>query len=1049
MGNQHSAASAHRARKNVHWKTAGRPAAPGKPDIVPLQSEEEPNAITLRWAAPAHDGGAALRGYQVECNRLGAAEWVRTAPPVVQRPELLLSGLQPPHRYQFRVAALNAVGRSDYSELSDVLAVGERTPLRPPAFTRRLEDVTALENDKTEFRVEFEGAPPPVIAWFKDDYEIFSSRRTAIATTDAASVLVFHQTLPSDEGEVKCTATNRAGHAVTRARLLLEAAPKLRYPRQYEDGLLYEVNETIVLKTTVVGKPPPAVEWRHDGRPLATDERVQIVTTPRLSTLKIAAARRSDRGEYQVSARNAIGEDAAAFLVTVTAPPQPPRGVTVARQVDKSVTLAWRAPEDDGGCRVGNYVVEYYRSGWDVWLKATASRQTSVTLFDLIEGSEYRFRVKAESPYGMSAPSAESAPVRIPGEAADMDFLAVESRIINEALTRREGEAPPVSPAPRRKRTSAPSSPLPSPLSSPLPAAAPPSPPPPRKQKRASLPGDATSNEFMLVLYPDNAKTENKSEKRKSFQLDLEDALSPPPISLSAPELRSRSVLPFKALRNAVSSTELLHERAMARFYKAVALKERQKEEKQNEKPPQIEPNHIPYNNVDRNHSSDQKPQIIEETKMLQMPEIVIKQDSFEDNKLKPPTPRQNSDNSDKWQQISFEEDYTASTVSTDGDYTDEDEVDSLTEEIGREGQLAEEEVYHPRNKTALPQPVDETIDEEEEEEEREPVKPLPLLDPNFVPKPILKKRVLPTPVPTLPARTVNANKKVEPNKKQETDTEDNQKKEEKMTLFKKIKQKPFSFLNKKDIDKSTKAPTEAKEEKSTKKVEKTVDKYDDEGRTVIDYYGNIVKEYGTPKRPTTPLYLNTEDLKQVAEQQSNKEATNDNNNVPDKPPEPKQPKKKQVKKVSENKVNSVKKKRILPKEKQKPQKDKPKEEKLEKPNQQLNNSTVKKSEKPPGTRTEDTRVLLKTTERATVVIPIDYKELEERAKVNVRSAIDYTVDICLLLLAFWVYFFKDERLAIPFLILIIYRQLQETIFRNIPEWIGRHTPQWLKKKTS
>nr|XP_034839242.1 titin [Maniola hyperantus] len=1044
MGNQHSAASAHRARKNVHWKTAGRPAAPGKPDIVPLQSEEEPNAITLRWAVPPHDGGAALRGYQVECNRLGAAEWVRTAPPVVQRPELLLSGLQLPHRYQFRVAALNAVGRSDYSELSDVLVVGEHTPLRPPAFTRRLEDVTALENDKTEFRVEFDGAPPPVVAWFKDDYEIFSSRRTAIATTDAASVLVFHQTLPSDEGEVKCTATNRAGHAVTRARLLLEAAPKLRYPRQYEDGLLYEVNETIVLKTTVVGKPPPAVEWRHDGRPLAADERVQITTTPRLSTLKIAAARRSDRGEYQVSARNAIGEDAAAFLVTVTAPPQPPRGVTVARQVDKSVTLAWRAPEDDGGCRVGNYVVEYYRSGWDVWLKATASRQTSVTLFDLIEGSEYRFRVKAESPYGMSAPSAESASVRIPGEAADMDFLAVESRIINEALTRREGEAPPVSPAPRRKRTSAPPSPLP--------AAAPRSPPPPRKQKRASLPGDAASNEFMLVLYPDSAKAEDRTEKRKSFQLDLEDALSPPPISLSAPELRSRCVLPFKALRNAVSSTELLHERAMARFYKAVALKERQKEQKQNEKPPQSEPNHIPYNNVDRNHTSDQKPQITEETCKVQMPEIVIKQDSFEENKLKPPTPRQNSDNSDKWQHMSFEEDYTASTVSTDGDYTDEDEVDSLTEEIGREGQLAEEEVYHPRNKTTLPQPVDETIDEEEEEEEREPVKPLPLLDPNFVPKPILKKRVPPIPVPTSPARTINANKKVESNKKQEKEIEDNQKKEEKMTLFKKIKQKPFSFPKmgtKKDIDKSTKAPTEAKEDKSTKKVEKIEDKYDDEGRTVIDYYGNIVKEYGTPKRPTTPLYLNTADLKQVAEQQSKKEAKKDNSNVADKPSETEQPKKKQVNKVSENKVNSVKKKRIVRKEKHKLQKEKQREEQSDKPNQQLYNSTVKKSQKPPVTRTEDTRVLLKTTERATVVIPIDYKELEERAKVNVRSAIDYAVDVCLLLLAFWVYFFKDERLAIPFLILIIYRQLQETIFRNIPEWIGRHTPQWLKKKTS
>lgn len=476
----------------------GRPAAPGKPDIIPLLSDEEPNAITLKWAAPAHDGGAPMRGYQVECNRLGSVEWVRTSPPIVLRPELLLTGLEPPHRYQFRVAATNAVGRSEYSELSDVLTVNSDSPIQyPPVFDQHLKDVTALENDKTEFRVTFSGMPHPTIAWFKDDYEIFSSRRTAISTNESSSVLVFYQTLPSDEGEIKCTATNRAGHTVSKARLSLEAAPKLRYPRQYEDGLLYEINETIFLKITVVGKPTPVVEWRHDGQPISVDDRLQITNTPKFSVLKITSARRSDRGEYQIHAKNNIGEDTAAFLVTVTAPPDPPVNVSVTRQVDKSVTLDWEPPEDDGGCRIGNYVVEYYRSGWNVWLKATTSRKTNITLFDLIEGSEYRFRVKAESPYGMSAPSKESAPVKIPGRSVDMEFLAVESRIITEALTREGGEEVPVSPAPRRKRASA--------AASQRAPAASVSPVPLRKQKRASVPNEATSNEFMLVLYPTKA----------------------------------------------------------------------------------------------------------------------------------------------------------------------------------------------------------------------------------------------------------------------------------------------------------------------------------------------------------------------------------------------------------------------------------------------------------------------------------------------------------------------------------------------------------------
>lgn len=520
MGNQQSAAHAsHKPRKNVHWKSAGtrpvsiykhrhityklssvilnsltcgiyklfipfsgRPAPPGKPEVVPSPSDEEPDAVTLRWKPPVHDGGAPLIGYQVECNRLGAAGWLRTSPPVVERPELLLTGLEPPHRYQFRVAALNAAGPSDYGELSDVLTVNAGAA-HPPIFRLHLRDVTALENETTEFRVAYSGSPPPNIAWYKDGYEIFSSRRTAITTTENSSVLVFHQTLASDEGEIRCTATNRLGHAVSKAHLSLEASPRLRYPRQYEDGLLYEVDETVCLKTSVVGKPTPTVEWMHNGQPIQVDDRIQITTTPKFSLLKIQRARRSDRGEYQVRARNDIGEDVAAFLVTITAPPEPPRRVVVVRQLDKSVGLSWDAPEDDGGCRIGNYIVEYFRSGWNVWLKATTSRKTNVTLFDLIEGSEYRFRVKAESPYGMSTPSVESAPIRIPGRAADLQCLKAEALIINEAILRENGEQcsttsessgfvitstmavssisttlspdyskPPVSPAPRRRR---------------------------------------------------------------------------------------------------------------------------------------------------------------------------------------------------------------------------------------------------------------------------------------------------------------------------------------------------------------------------------------------------------------------------------------------------------------------------------------------------------------------------------------------------------------------------------------------------------------------
>lgn len=41
-------------------------------------------------------------------------------------------------------------------------------------------------------------------------------------------------------------------------------------------------------------------------------------------------------------------------------------------------------------------------------------RQLQVILDDLIEGSQYKFRVKAENPYGISDPSSETESIFIP-----------------------------------------------------------------------------------------------------------------------------------------------------------------------------------------------------------------------------------------------------------------------------------------------------------------------------------------------------------------------------------------------------------------------------------------------------------------------------------------------------------------------------------------------------------------------------------------------------------------------------------------------------------
>jgi len=62
----------------------------------------------------------------------------------------------------------------------------------------------------------------------------------------------------------------------------------------------------------------------------------------------------------------------------------------------------------------------------------------------------------------------------------------------------------------------------------------------------------------------------------------------------------------------------------------------------------------------------------------------------------------------------------------------------------------------------------------------------------------------------------------------------------------------------------------------------------------------------------------------------------------------------------------------------------------------------------------------------------------EEQAHEKVRSALSYCTDLVLFLVACYVYLFKDARLVLPILGLIIYRQLGEAVRGYVPGWLRR-----------
>uniref|UniRef100_A0A1I8NU34 Titin n=1 Tax=Stomoxys calcitrans TaxID=35570 RepID=A0A1I8NU34_STOCA len=1145
MGNQqgklqHQTQSG-RPKKNVHWKSAERPSPPGRPLLIAL-SEQQPDVVSLRWERPRLDGGSPITGYIVEHRRMGSPHWVKATPIPVSNCDVSISGLEPGWRYQFRVFAENVVGRSDPSELSDVLTVTlQRNAISVPRFIDELQDMHAVEDERLEFRVKFLGQPPPEINWFKDGYEIFSSRRTKIVNDTDASVLIIHQVALTDEGEIKCTATNRAGHVVTKARLFVQAPPKIRLPRTYEDGLIVEAEEALRLKVGIAGQPLPLITWMHEGEAVPNAGRFEITNSEKNSMLKIDNVQREDRGEYSIKASNKLGEDIASFLVTVTARPNPPGKVRLNMSFGKSATLSWTAPIDDGGCKIGNYIVEYFRIGWNVWLKAATTRSLSTTLNDLIEGSEYKFRVKAENPYGVSDPSEESdvlfipdpkrgitkpssevklnedpnkpvpprrktlSPSRPTTDAATETFgrispkvdrkirpqvfdsedlhremsygtavgktpspMASNDAISNkpsvgpnkltlniEAAIGREGRSPQRSPTTAKKpvflqnvlkpkelpmsANKAPSSPKTAPVaenstimdfmktrnrsdspdikhdedvpklknttpsttsstlqrgpalgksamektvppytglptlgaavqkapalaiaiatstmskesdSKPTPmngmakgsngrnttattptieisapprvivsTAAPTNPTTPetvttntslmasknptRKLSHTEKHDDVhTSNEFMLVVFDKNSKVKDK-DKQDSFELDLEDAIQPPPISISAPDLAllEYSTLHTFPLRRSVSSTELLYERAMARFYEAVELEEAEKARKLKVSQDKLA---APTNVRKRLGSMTEAERLSFERRsemrrqsadITQDVKALHKWNSKENVADVAPMPRttpqmlnkrqesqESGEVSDDYQvgsgpirEDSYDlgSDYTESTASSDEDSIEKFKMELMARTNSPSPR--ELETYHPRDMSAgvftpyrAPTPNEAAL---------VLTRPVPLPSPDFVPKPILKR---PSYENVLQAETPNN----EPPSHSKTDSSSNDKldiakgiksffKRDKRSATEKNTEENEMISNPQEKTNATLLKAEAESKRRSKEEEEERKRKEaerimlEESHAAVDHYSELVQQVSKTRKYHTPIYLDQEELKKIAE---------------------------------------------------------------------------------------------------------------------------------------------------------------------------------------
>lgn len=101
------------------------------------------------------------------------------------------------------------------------------------------------------------------------------------------------------------------------------------------------------------------------------------------------------------------------FQFPVVDVPGAPRNLQPTEVNKSSVTLTWEVPEQDGGSPVTGYIVERRQTTATRWTKAHKQTltETVFTATDLVEMSEYEFRVAAENAAGIGKPCEPVGPI--------------------------------------------------------------------------------------------------------------------------------------------------------------------------------------------------------------------------------------------------------------------------------------------------------------------------------------------------------------------------------------------------------------------------------------------------------------------------------------------------------------------------------------------------------------------------------------------------------------------------------------------------------------
>ncbi|XP_076984267.1 hemicentin-2 [Tamandua tetradactyla] len=161
------------------------------------------------------------------------------------------------------------------------------------------------------------GMPKPQVTWRKGPSSEPLHDRPGVTVLEEGA-LFLASVSPTDSGEYECQATNEAGSASRRAKLVVYVPPSIR-----EEGRKANVSgmvgQSLTLECDASGFPTPEIMWLKDGQTIPELGSRRLLDGAR--TLHFPTLREGDSGLYTCWAENQAGKAQRDFALLVLIPP--------------------------------------------------------------------------------------------------------------------------------------------------------------------------------------------------------------------------------------------------------------------------------------------------------------------------------------------------------------------------------------------------------------------------------------------------------------------------------------------------------------------------------------------------------------------------------------------------------------------------------------------------------------------------------------------------------------------------------------------------------